>query len=1101
MVQLSTSDALPRAIQKWFCEGAGHEYAGGDMLEPRETDIPVLFLILVLLPLVAYVLLGKWSESAKKKQRISLLAQLAAEEALRAEAMAAATVIPLVPLPKNGLHGCARCHGPATTRCAKCKSVRYCSGKCQIVHWRHVHRHECQQLEYNSSSSSPWSASNEESIHEGLLLDGNMESRCFGYDMKQPRHVKAPSEDQIHPPISTVDSATAGCMSMDTSGVPVMERRSIDKQLPRKSKRETLRREDGTVIESSEEASRRRSTYSTSYNVTPSKEAYKRNKSKESDCMPSSEEIPGEKNINIPGGLNIGQATSRSMSHGSHRSQSQNEHILDSRTDYGISSSPTSASYGTNACDIEKELTDGGSLCKGGITSSGETEESNCSVGRTSMRKSNKAKSESHSTGMKVHKSPNAIVKASREHIFSDMERKGQDIEESSRFHVSLSNAISYSMCYFLLSFLFDAATARVRETVPAPGANGVGSIGIMKMIGLTRSSKPDRLERSEVNGDRHKRVKMLFPYEEFVKFFEYEVLDLLPRGLVNCGNSCYANAVLQCLTYTKPLTIYLLRRWHTRACSAKNWCLMCELEQHVMMLRETGGPLSPGGILSHLHRINSHIGDGSQEDAHEFLRLLVTSMQSICLEGLGGEKVVDPRLQETTFIQHTFRGRLRSKVKCLRCHHESERYENFMDLTLEIFGWVESLEDALTQFTSPEDLDGENMYRCGRCGAYVRALKQLSIQEAPNILTIVLKRFQEGSYGKINKCITFPDMLDMIPFMTGTADIPPLYLLYAVVVHLDTLNASFSGHYVSYVKDLQGRWFRIDDTEIGLSTVKCYSSYPGDKFPESTVVPTSNSLGTKSLVRPVLMSQVMSEGAYILFYKRSCPRPGRACSGKPARHQAPGSAKHCTSKAPKSSIPGQSDSSCHFMNPERSSHHIPETSVCLTNHSSNGIHRSSDRNRPLETYAKSRITEFSDATSSEWSIFTSSDEASFTTESTRDSFSTVDYADACNLEPFSSIFSSLYTPEYSPHKTVSCSRFSGSKSETKLLSEGKGYVFDSFMSTQPLDRLRKGENSKQVSAPSTRPSPFNTNCDVYLRCERNRKDGPCRTSGHCCKT
>lgn len=37
------------------------------------------------------------------------------------------------------------------------------------------------------------------------------------------------------------------------------------------------------------------------------------------------------------------------------------------------------------------------------------------------------------------------------------------------------------------------------------------------------------------------------------------------------------------------------------------------------------------------------------------------------------------------------------------------------MDLSLEIFGWVESLEDALTQFTSPEDLDGENMYRCGR--------------------------------------------------------------------------------------------------------------------------------------------------------------------------------------------------------------------------------------------------------------------------------------------------------------------------------------------------------------------------------------------------
>lgn len=59
--------------------------------------------------------------------------------------------------------------------------------------------------------------------------------------------------------------------------------------------------------------------------------------------------------------------------------------------------------------------------------------------------------------------------------------------------------------------------------------------------------------------------------------------------------------------------------------------------------------------------------------------------------------------------------------------------------------------------------------------------------------------------------------MLDMIPFMTGTGDMPPLYLLYGVVVHLDTHNASFSGHYVSYIKDLRGNWFRIDDTEVNL--------------------------------------------------------------------------------------------------------------------------------------------------------------------------------------------------------------------------------------------------------------------------------------------
>lgn len=49
-----------------------------------------------------------------------------------------------------------------------------------------------------------------------------------------------------------------------------------------------------------------------------------------------------------------------------------------------------------------------------------------------------------------------------------------------------------------------------------------------------------------------------------------------------------------------------------------KDWCLMCELEQHVIMLREIGGPLSPSRILLHMRSV---IGDGSQEDAHEFLR------------------------------------------------------------------------------------------------------------------------------------------------------------------------------------------------------------------------------------------------------------------------------------------------------------------------------------------------------------------------------------------------------------------------------------------------------------------------------------------------
>ncbi|KAH8494149.1 hypothetical protein H0E87_020783 [Populus deltoides] len=824
------------------------------MLEPRGADIPVLFLVLVVLPLVAYILLGKWSESAKKRERISLLAQLAAEEAFRAEVMATACIIPPMSTSKNGIHVCARCFSPATTRCSRCKSVRYCSGKCQIIHWRQVHKEECQRLETTSSCSSPMATSCDESIPEKLSISDGLDLFSLGYNSKQPAMDTGLSDNNVHPLTSTGACAAGNCPATVTSQEAMLHRRSPDKQISCKSNKEMYRGSSSS--------------------------------------------------------LNAGK--------------------------YGINAHEIGTNFVFNVVDFSNaEASVDGEMA--GPKCSYETPVTNGNV---------KANTALHAMGNKSLKSSKSKMKFSGDQSYFKTDGKGQLTD--------------------------DSKVARMRNANPAAGTNGVTSIGIMKMMDSRKSSKLATQDITEVNAT-HKKIRMLFPYEEFVNIFNCEVIDLTPRGLVNCGNSCYANAVLQCLTCTKPLIVFLLCRSHSRACCEIVWCLMCELEQHVLMLRECGGPLSPSRILLHMRKINHQIGDGSQEDAHEFLRLLIASMQSICLEKLGGEDKVDPRLQETTFIQLTFGGRLRSKVKCLRCHHESERYENIMDLTLEIFGWVESLEDALTQFTTPEELDGENMYRCGRCAAYVRARKQLSIHEAPNILTIVLKRFQEGKYGKINKCITFPDMLDMIPFMTGTGDVPPLYMLYAVVVHLDTLNASFSGHYVAYVKDLQGSWFRIDDTEV----------------------------------HPVSMSQVMLEGAYILFYTRSCPRPQKAICEKASRQQVPLSLRHCMSRTQKPSRQGQSKCSSHFVGPEASLDVKPENGSSLASYANGIPRRSANKNT-------TQVMDFSDATSSDRSLFTSSDEASFTTESTRDSFSTIDYADACNADAFSSIFNDLYAPESS---------------------------------------------------------------------------------------
>ena len=51
-----------------------------------------------------------------------------------------------------------------------------------------------------------------------------------------------------------------------------------------------------------------------------------------------------------------------------------------------------------------------------------------------------------------------------------------------------------------------------------------------------------------------------------------------------------------------------------------------------MMMLRGCGAPLSPSRILKHMRKTNSQIGNGSQEDAHEFLRSSKDSLADVFL-------------------------------------------------------------------------------------------------------------------------------------------------------------------------------------------------------------------------------------------------------------------------------------------------------------------------------------------------------------------------------------------------------------------------------------------------------------------------------------
>ena len=79
------------------------------------------------------------------------------------------------------------------------------------------------------------------------------------------------------------------------------------------------------------------------------------------------------------------------------------------------------------------------------------------------------------------------------------------------------------------------------------------------------------------------------------------------------------------------------------------------------------------------------------------------------------------------------------------------------MDLSLEI-AKATTLVRALENFTEDELLDeGQKEYECERCRQKVVAKKRLTIDKAPNVLTIHLKRFSPfNTREKIDKKVDF---------------------------------------------------------------------------------------------------------------------------------------------------------------------------------------------------------------------------------------------------------------------------------------------------------------------------------------------------------
>ncbi|CAI0427503.1 unnamed protein product [Linum tenue] len=342
-------------------------------------------------------------------------------------------------------------------------------------------------------------------------------------------------------------------------------------------------------------------------------------------------------------------------------------------------------------------------------------------------------------------------------------------------------------------------------------------------------SKRPARLEELTTTMSR-KVVKRgdgtaMDLWESEISSFDI-TFQRIGAGLRNIGNTCFLNSVLQCLTYTEPLAAYLQSGKHNSSCRIAGFCALCAIQKHVnRALRSTGISFVPD-LVSNMRCVSRTLKVSKQEDAHEYLVNLLESMHKCCLPS--GVQSESPAAYEKSLVHKIFGGHLRSQVKCQQCSYCSDKFDPFLDLSLEI-NKADALPVALRNFTAAELLDGgEKHYQCQQCKQKVRATKRLTIHKPPYVLSIHLKRFFAHDPGrKVGKQVSYERTLDIRPFVSNPNECNLKYSLYGVLVHHGS--STRFGHYVCFVRTSTGMWYCLDDEkvhQVGEKTVLNQKAY-----------------------------------------------------------------------------------------------------------------------------------------------------------------------------------------------------------------------------------------------------------------------------------
>ena len=267
-----------------------------------------------------------------------------------------------------------------------------------------------------------------------------------------------------------------------------------------------------------------------------------------------------------------------------------------------------------------------------------------------------------------------------------------------------------------------------------------------------------------------------------------------LATGLRNTNNSCYLNAVIQCIAKSDTMAETLIKNVSR---SQQQSGLIEELRFLIMILRSRKyKSITPLDLRKKVDEELQQFRGRRQHDAHEFLTFLLDKMKTQ-IYGMNDGKI-------------SYEGQYEQVVKCDRCRTPSTKTDVFTSLHLDIaLGENPTIEQGIEKLQKDTKLKD---YYCDVCKKYGTAKMSINIKEIPDTLILQIKRFEEDKWGLYSKNDT--EVMYPLRLQLKEGNKEKIYDLYATINHQ---GQTTGGHYVAYCKEdnKSDTWYYYNDTEV----------------------------------------------------------------------------------------------------------------------------------------------------------------------------------------------------------------------------------------------------------------------------------------------